>query len=107
MGFCGNAFVDQHRDGIGSFERQCLDGSDQQSKENGAKRAREFQRETDQNFAFGGGRTVAREERLEGGFTEEEIAEIEGITSKGPSRETLLRAAEILRDRHRARLAEA
>ncbi len=72
-----------------------------------AKRAREFQRETDQNFAFGGGRTVAREERLEGGFTEEEIAEIEGITSKGPSRETLLRAAEILRDRHRARLAEA
>ncbi len=72
-----------------------------------AKRAREFQRETDQNFAFGGGRTVAREERLEGGFTEEEIAEIEGITSKGPSRETLVRAAEILRDRHRARLAEA
>ena len=68
-----------------------------------AKRAREFQRETDQNFAFGGGRTVAREERLEGGFTEEEIAEIEGITSKGPSRETLVRAAEILRDRHRAR----
>ena len=72
-----------------------------------ARRAREFQRETDQNFAFGGGRTVAREERLEAGFTEEEIAEIEGITSKGPSRETLVRAAEILRDRHRARLAEA
>ena len=38
----------------------------------------------------------------------EEIAEIEGITSKGPSRETLVRAAEILRDRHRAaREAEA
>ena len=68
-----------------------------------ARAAREFQRETDQNFAFGGGRTVAREERLEAGFSEEEIAEIEAITSKGPSRQTLVRAAEILRDRHQAR----
>jgi uncharacterized ferritin-like protein (DUF455 family) len=68
-----------------------------------AKRAREFQRETDTNFAFGGGRTIAREERLEGGFTEEELDEIESITSRGPGRDTLVKAAEILRDRHQAR----
>ena len=68
-----------------------------------ARAAREFQRETDGNFTFGGGRTVAREERLEAGFTEEEIEEIENMTGAGPHRDTLVRAAEILRDRHQAR----
>jgi len=68
-----------------------------------AKKAREFQREVDKRFAFGGGRTVAREERLEGGFTEEEIDEINAIEGEGPSRKTLVRAAEILRDRHQAK----
>ncbi len=68
-----------------------------------ARRAREFQRETDQRFAFGGGRFVAREERLEGGFSEEELAELEAITGEGPRRETLVRAAEILRERHQAK----
>ena len=68
-----------------------------------AARAREFQRETDRNFTFGGGRDVAREERLEAGFSEEEIEELEHMQSHGPRRETLVRAAEILRDRHRER----
>jgi uncharacterized ferritin-like protein (DUF455 family) len=68
-----------------------------------ARRAKEFQRETEERFSFGGGREIAREERLEAGFTEEEIAEIEELNEKGPRRETLVRAAEILRDRHRAR----
>ena len=67
------------------------------------ERAKAFQRETDRAFSFGGAREVAREERLEAGFTEEEIDEIEALGSDGPSRSTLLRAAEILRDRHRAR----
>jgi hypothetical protein len=69
-----------------------------------ARRAKDFQRETDRRFAFGGGRVVAREERLEAGFSEEELAELDEIlTAEGPSRPTLVRAAEILRDRHQAR----
>jgi len=68
-----------------------------------AKRARDFQTETDRSFSFGGGRQIAREERLEAGFTEAEIAELEVIETEGPSRATLVRAAEILRDRHQAR----
>ncbi len=46
---------------------------------------------------------MAREERLEAGFTEDELDEIESFRGEGPSRDTLLRAAEILRDRHLAR----
>jgi uncharacterized ferritin-like protein (DUF455 family) len=65
--------------------------------------ARDFQRETDRRFAFGGGREVAKEERLEAGFTEEELAELDEILSEGPSRATLQKAAEIVRDRHQAR----
>lgn len=72
-----------------------------------AERAKEFQHETDRRFSFGGGRTVARKERLEGGFTEEELEELDAILHEGPQRATLVRAAEILRDRHRARRAEA
>ncbi len=68
-----------------------------------AARAKEFQRETDRAFSFGGQRVVARTERLEAGFTDEELDEIESLSSGGPKRETLVRAAEILRDRHRAR----
>lgn len=67
-----------------------------------AKQAREYQTETEQAFAFGG-REIAREDRLEAGFTEQELDEIERIDAKFPKREVLLRAAEILRDRHRAR----
>ncbi len=68
-----------------------------------AQRAREFQRETDRRFAFGGGRSVAREERLEAGFSDGELQELDAILAEGPRRETLVRAAEILRDRHQAR----
>ena len=68
-----------------------------------ARRAREFQRETDRRFAFGGGRSVAREERREAGFSDDELEELDEILAEGPRRETLVRAAELLRDRHRAR----
>jgi uncharacterized ferritin-like protein (DUF455 family) len=70
-----------------------------------AARAKDFQRETEQAFSFGG-REIAREERLEAGFSEEELDEIESLVSSpaaGPRRESLVAAAEILRDRHRAR----
>jgi uncharacterized ferritin-like protein (DUF455 family) len=67
------------------------------------KRAQEFQRETDRTFAFGGRRMVARDVRLEAGFTEEEIAELEAMGGDAPRRDTLLRAAELLRERHQAR----
>jgi len=70
-----------------------------------ARRAKEFQRETERAFSFGG-RQIARAERLEAGFTEEELDEIEQLAaSRGnaPRRETLVAAAEILRERHRAR----
>jgi uncharacterized ferritin-like protein (DUF455 family) len=68
-----------------------------------AREAKEFQKETDRRFAFGGGRAVAKEERLEAGFTEEELEELDEILADGPSRETLTRAAEVCRDRHQAR----
>jgi uncharacterized ferritin-like protein (DUF455 family) len=68
-----------------------------------ARRAREFQTETERRFNFGGGRLLAREERREAGFSEEELAELDAIVAEGPSRATLVRAAEILRDRHQAR----
>ena len=71
------------------------------------KRAQDFQRETDRRFTFGGARTIAREERLEGGFSEEELAELADMTGPGPSRDTLLRGAEIARDRHVAKRAQS
>jgi uncharacterized ferritin-like protein (DUF455 family) len=71
-----------------------------------ANRAREFQRETEQAFSFGSPRELAREERREAGFSEEEMDEIEAWSAIAPQRATLVRAAEILRDRHRARKKE-
>jgi uncharacterized ferritin-like protein (DUF455 family) len=68
-----------------------------------AKRAKDFQRETDHAFSFAG-RELAREERLEAGFTEAELDEIERIDAKLPKREILVAAAEVLRDRHQARV---
>jgi uncharacterized ferritin-like protein (DUF455 family) len=67
-----------------------------------AKRAKDFQRKTDRAFSFSG-RELAREERLEAGFTDDELDEIERIDAKLPKREVLVEAAEILRDRHQAR----
>ncbi|MAI78416.1 MAG: hypothetical protein CL917_05730 [Deltaproteobacteria bacterium] len=68
-----------------------------------AKRARDFQRETDRSFSFGGERKLARAERVEAGFSESELDEIESLTSDGPSRDILIQAGELLRDRHQAR----
>ncbi len=67
-----------------------------------ARRAAEFQRETDTRFSFGI-RAVAREERIEAGFTEEELRELDEILEKGPKRKSLVDAALILKDRHQAR----
>lgn len=67
------------------------------------QQAKEFQSETERAFSFGGQRQLAREERLEAGFTDEELDEIERIDAKMPGREILLKAAEVLRDRHQAR----
>ena len=67
-----------------------------------AKRAKEFQLETDRAFSFSG-RELAREDRLEAGFTDQELDEIDRIDAKLPKREVLVKAAEILRDRHQAR----
>ena len=69
-----------------------------------AQRAREFQKETDRSFSFGGQRQLAREERIEAGFSEEELNEIEEMSEDSPSRELLVRAGEILRERHQARI---
>jgi uncharacterized ferritin-like protein (DUF455 family) len=67
-----------------------------------AKRAKDFQQETDRAFSFPG-RELAREERLEAGFTEAELDEIDRIDAMLPKREILVEAAEILRERHQAR----
>ena len=67
---------------------------------------KEFQMETERAFSFGGQRTLAHQDRIEAGFSENEIREIEEVVRrerKGPRRETLIAAAEILRDRHQAR----
>jgi uncharacterized ferritin-like protein (DUF455 family) len=68
-----------------------------------SKAVKEYQREVETSFAFGGQRRIAREVRAEAGFTEEEMDEIESLGSKGPKRETVRKAAEIARDRHLAR----
>jgi len=64
---------------------------------------KDYQREVETGFAFGGARRIARDVRAEAGFTEEEMDEIESLGGKGPKRETLRKAAEIARDRHHAR----
>jgi uncharacterized ferritin-like protein (DUF455 family) len=77
------------------------------------KRAQDFQRDVDRRFTFGGSRSdredaaipIAREDRIEAGFTEEELTELAQISGEGPSRETLKAEAEILRQRHLAKRA--
>ncbi len=77
------------------------------------KRTKEFQREVDLQFSFGGARSdredasipIAWEDRKEAGFTEEELREIAELSGSGPSRETLRKASRIIRDRYRAKLA--
>ncbi len=68
-----------------------------------SKAVKEYQREVETSFAFGGQRRLARDVRREAGFTEEEMDEIESLGGKGPKRETVRKAAELVRDRHIAR----
>ena len=75
------------------------------------REAKEFQRDVERRFSIGSGRSgrddavigIAREERLEAGFTEEELRELAEIADQGPSRDTLVEAAKVLRARHLAR----
>ena len=75
------------------------------------ERAQEFRRQVDKQFSFGGARSeredaaipIAWQDRLEAGFTEEELKDLAQVSGEGPSRKTLLEAARILRDKHRAR----
>ena len=77
------------------------------------KRAQDFRREVDKQFSFGGSRSdredaaipIAWQDRIEAGFTEEELRELASVSVSGPSRETIKQAAEILRQRHLARRA--
>ncbi len=77
--------------------------------------AQAFRRQVDKQFSFGGSRSdredaairIAREDRIEAGFTEQELDELTDLSSDGPSRETLRKAAEVLRIKHLARKAAA
>ena len=79
------------------------------------KRTQEFRREVDKQFSFGGARSqregaaipIAWDDRLEAGFSEEELEELAQLSGEGPSRKTLREAADILRERHHARRREA
>jgi uncharacterized ferritin-like protein (DUF455 family) len=78
------------------------------------RRTKEFQREVDLQFSFGGSRSdredasipIAWEDRKEAGFTDEELREIADLAGSGPSRDTLRQAARIVCDRYRAKLSE-
>ncbi len=75
------------------------------------KRTQEFRRQVDKQFSFGGARSarkdaaipIAWEDRLEAGFTEEELEDLAQLSGEGPSRKTLQEAARIIRERHLAR----
>jgi uncharacterized ferritin-like protein (DUF455 family) len=77
------------------------------------ERAQAFRRQVDKQFSFGGARSeredaaipIAWEDRKEAGFTEQELEELKTLSGEGPSKDTLLTAARILRDRHKARRA--
>jgi uncharacterized ferritin-like protein (DUF455 family) len=78
------------------------------------RRAQEFRKQVDKQFSFGGSRSdredaaipIAWEDRKEAGFTEEELRELAQISGEGPSRDTLMAAARILRERHLAKRRE-
>jgi uncharacterized ferritin-like protein (DUF455 family) len=79
------------------------------------RRAQEFRKQVDKQFSFGGARSdredaaipIAWDDRREAGFTEEELRELTQIAGEGPSKETLMAAAKILREKHLARRAAA
>jgi uncharacterized ferritin-like protein (DUF455 family) len=75
------------------------------------QRAQEFRRRVDKQFSFGGARSeradaaipIAMEVRREAGFTEDELEDLKTLSSGGPTRETMRKAAAIVRERHLAR----
>ncbi len=77
------------------------------------KRTQEYRRTVDKQFSFGGARSdrpdaaipIAWDDRLEAGFTEEELKDLAELSSSGPSKKTLIAAAGILRERHFAKRA--
>ena len=72
------------------------------------ERTQEFRREVDKRFSFGGARSdredaaipIAWEDRIEAGFSEDELKELAEISGSGPSKQTLVEAAKILRERY-------
>ena len=74
------------------------------------KRTQEFRREVDKQFSFGGARSdredaaipIAREDRKEAGFSDEELEDLKTLSGEGPSKKTLTKAAQILRERFAA-----
>ena len=46
---------------------------------------------------------IAVQDRLDAGFTQEEIDEIASLSAGGPSKDTLQKASKILRERHKSR----
>jgi len=75
------------------------------------ERTQDFRREVDKRFSFGGARSdrpdaaipIAWEDRREAGFTEDELTELVEMSGTGPSKKTLVAAARILRDQHKAK----
>ncbi len=75
------------------------------------KRTQDFRRQVDKQFSFGGSRSdradaaipIARADRKEAGFTDEELDELAQISGEGPSRKTMRAASKIMRERHRER----
>jgi uncharacterized ferritin-like protein (DUF455 family) len=75
------------------------------------KRAQDFRKEVDKRFSFGGARSdredaaipIAWEDRKEAGFTDEELEELVKVSGSGPSKQTMVAAAVILRKRHLAK----
>ena len=72
------------------------------------KRTQEFRKQVDKQFSFGGARSdredaaipIAWQDRKEAGFSDEELRELTELSGGGPSKQTLLAAARILRERH-------
>jgi uncharacterized ferritin-like protein (DUF455 family) len=77
------------------------------------ERTQDFRRQVDKQFSFGGARSdredsaipIAWEDRVEAGFTEEELQELVQLSGEGPSKKTMVEAGRRLRERHKARRA--
>ena len=78
------------------------------------QQTQEFRRQVDKQFSFGGSRSdradaaipIAWQDRIDAGFTEEELRELAEISGDGPSQKTMREAARILRERYLAELGE-